>query len=249
MEVLEQTPIGELVAVNYKTATVFKKHKIDFCCQGGRTIGEACEKKGTSIGPLLRESEEVMQEKTTDTTDYQSWPLDLLADYIEKKHHRYVEQRSQEIKPFLDKLCRVHGDRHPELLEINRLFTESTGELARHMKKEELVLFPYIRKMVEVKSNGRPLTEPHFGSVENPIAMMMHEHDTEGERFRTIAKLSSDYNPPADGCNTYRVTFSLLKEFEDDLHLHIHLENNILFPKAKAMEAEMREPGQCAVPG
>ncbi|MDX5338916.1 MAG: iron-sulfur cluster repair di-iron protein [Cyclobacteriaceae bacterium] len=237
---LGQRPIGEVVADNYKTATIFKKHKIDFCCQGGRTIDEACQKQGISRWELLRDLEDVIKDDKRDTTDYQSWPLDLLADYIEKKHHRYVEQRSSEIRPFLDKICKVHGDRHPELLEINQLFTDSVGELAQHMKKEELVLFPYIRKMVDAKTAGNPLPAPHFGTVENPIAMMMHEHDVEGERFRKIAELTNEYQPPADACNTYRVSFSMLKEFEDDLHLHIHLENNILFPKAKAMEEEMK---------
>lgn len=237
MEGLEQRQIGELVAENYKLATVFKKHKIDFCCQGGRTISDACQKKGISIWEVLKDLEEVINVKSEGETDYQSWPLDLLADYIEKKHHRYVEQRSLEIKPFLDKLCKVHGDRHPELFEINGLFTSSVSALAQHMKKEELVLFPFIRKMVQAKANGQPLETPHFGTVENPVAMMMHEHDTEGERFREIARLTDDYQPPADACNTYRVTFALLQEFEDDLHKHIHLENNILFPAAKAMEA------------
>lgn len=237
---LEQRPIGEVVADNYKTATIFKKHKIDFCCQGGRTIDEACQKQGISRWELLRDLEDVIKDDKSDTTDYQSWPLDLLADYIEKKHHRYVEQRSSEIRPFLDKICKVHGDRHPELLEINQLFTDSVGELAQHMKKEELVLFPYIRKMVDAKTAGNPLPAPHFGTVENPIAMMMHEHDVEGERFRKIAELTNEYQPPADACNTYRISFSMLKEFEDDLQFHIHLENNILFPKAKAMEEEMK---------
>src|SRR5690606_7881871 len=134
---------------NYKLATVFKKHKIDFCCQGGRTISDACQKKGISIWEVLKDLEEVINVKSEGETDYQSWPLDLLADYIEKKHHRYVEQRSLEIKPFLDKLCKVHGDRHPELFEINGLFTSSVSALAQHMKKEELVLFPFIRKMVQ----------------------------------------------------------------------------------------------------
>ncbi len=239
METLEEKAIGELVAANYRTATVFKKHKIDFCCQGGRTISEACQKKGISIWPLLRELEEVMQEQGQKDIDYQNWPLDLLSDYIEKKHHRYVESRIPEIKGFLDKLCRVHGERHPELFKINGHFTASAAALSQHMKKEELVLFPYVRKMVQTRARGEVLPAPQFGRVANPIASMMEEHDNEGERFREIAELSNDYNPPADACNTYRVCFALLKEFEDDLHLHIHLENNILFPKAKGMESEL----------
>lgn len=241
MESLKNKPIGELVAENYRAATVFKKYKIDFCCQGGRTINDACERKGVDLSLLLDELDQAMQVKDTSTADYQSWPMDLLIDYIEKKHHRYVEQRTQEIIPFLNKLCRVHGERHPELFEITELFISSAGDLAQHMKKEELVLFPFIRKMVSTENQNQPLDQPQFGTVENPIATMMHEHDAEGERFRKIAALSNDYNPPADACNTYRVTYALLKEFEDDLHLHIHLENNILFPKAKAMELQLRK--------
>lgn len=238
---MENKPIGELVAENYRTATVFKKYKIDFCCQGGRTISEACERKGVDITMLVTELQEAMQKPDASVTDFQSWPLDLLADYIEKKHHRCVEQRTQEIKPFLDKLCRVHGERHPELFKINELFTISAGELAQHMKKEELILFPYIRKMVNSGKPNPGMEQPHFGSVKNPIQMIMHEHDTEGERFRQIAELSNDYNPPEDACNTYSVTFALLKEFEDDLHLHIHLENNILFPQTIAREKQLQE--------
>lgn len=240
MDSLNQKAIGELVAENYRTASVFRKHRIDFCCQGGRSIEEACQQKGISIWELLKELEVVMSESQKDTTDYKSWPMDLLADYIQKKHHRYVEQRSQEIKPFLDKLCRVHGERHPELLQINGLFTTSVSELAQHMKKEELVLFPFVRKMAAVNHAGEPVPASHFGTVENPISMMMHEHDTEGERFRKIAELSNDYTPPADACNTYRVTFALLKEFEEDLHRHIHLENNLLFPRAIALEKQLK---------
>lgn len=239
MENLKHRPIGEVVADNYRTATVFKSHKLDFCCQGGRSIEEACETKGINLGEVLKELNQVMAEPENEITDYKTWPLDLLADHIEEKHHRYVEQRSIEIAPFLDKLCRVHGERHPELFEINSQFTESISALAQHMKKEELVLFPYIRKMVQAKNNEQAISSPHFGTVENPIAMMMHEHEVEGERFREIAKLSNNYQPPADACNTYRVTYALLQEFEDDLHLHIHLENNILFPAAKALDEEL----------
>lgn len=146
-----------------------------------------------------------------------------------------METKIQEITPFLHKVVRVHGNLHPELIEIEQLFKESAGELTAHMKKEELILFPYIRKMVEAQRSGTQVQAP-FGTVHNPIRMMMHEHDSEGERFRKIAALSNNYTPPADACNTYKVTYSLLKEFEEDLHLHIHLENNILFPKSIELE-------------
>lgn len=238
MELLKENIIGELVALDYRAASVFKKHGIDFCCQGNRTIEEACNKKNIDGQIVVNELKAALQKKEQGSTDFQSWPLDLLTEYIEKKHHRYVEDKMLEIRPFLNKVCNVHGPQHPELYKINELFTEGCGELAQHMKKEELVLFSYIRKTVKAKRENSSLDQPAFGTVQNPIKMMMHEHEVEGERFRTIAELSNNYTPPADGCNTYRVTFALLQEFEEDLHLHIHLENNILFPGAIKLEEE-----------
>lgn len=231
--------IGELVAKDYRTASVFKKHSVDFCCQGNRTIEEACEKKNIDTQKVLQDLEAAMQAKSESATDYQSWPLDLLADYIEKKHHRYVKEKTHEIEPYLDKIARVHGERHPELLQIKEEFNASAAELAAHMEKEEQILFPFIRKMVDAKQDHTKVDASHFGTVKNPIQMMMNEHTVEGERFRKIEELSNNYTAPLDACNTYQVAFALLQEFEQDLHLHIHLENNILFTKAIEMEKEL----------
>jgi len=239
MNIQENQIIGELVAQDYRTASIFKKYGIDFCCQGNRTIEDACAEKKLNSELIVMDLNQLQQARTDHSTDYISWPIDLLADYIEKKHHRYVEEKTQEIKPYLDKICRVHGERHPELFEINKHFNATAGELAMHMKKEELVLFPFIRKMAKAKQEGVKIETPNFGTVQNPIQMMMDEHTTEGERFREIETLSNNYAPPHDACNTYRVTFALLKEFEQDLHLHIHLENNILFPKGIELEKEL----------
>ncbi|MNX68996.1 Iron-sulfur cluster repair protein ScdA [compost metagenome] len=236
METLERTTIGEYVAKDFRTAAVFSKYGIDFCCKGNRTIDEACEKKDVDTNTIMDEINTVLATKNDNSIDFKSWPLDLLADYIEKTHHRYVEEKTNVILPFLAKLCKVHGSSHPELFEINQLFIGCAGELAQHMKKEELILFPFIKKMVKASLTDELIEQPHFGTVENPIAMMMHEHDAEGERFRKIALLTNDYTPPADACNTYRVTFAMLAEFEEDLHKHIHLENNILFPAAAVLE-------------
>ena len=235
----ENQIIGELVAKDYRTASVFKKYSIDFCCQGNRTIEEACEKKNIDTKKVLEDLVAMMEAKSESTTDYQSWPLDLLADYIEKKHHRYVQEKTLEIQPYLDKICKVHGERHPELLKIKEEFNASAGELAAHMKKEELILFPFIRKMTKAKLENAKVDAAHFGTVKNPIQMMMSEHTVEGHRFMKIEELTNNYTPPQDACNTYRVSFALLKEFEQDLHLHIHLENNILFPKAIEIEKEL----------
>lgn len=239
MEIDQNHIIGELVAQDYRTASVFKKYGIDFCCQGNRTIQDACESKKIDAKTVLTDLQNVGSEQSNGAADYNSWPLDLLADYIEKKHHRYVESKILEIKPFLDKICKVHGGRHPELFEIQEQFNASAGELAAHMKKEEFILFPFVRKMMKAQQEGAKVTAPGFGTVGNPVQMMMDEHTMEGERFSKIEALSDRYTPPQDACNTYAVTFALLKEFEQDLHMHIHLENNILFPKAIALEKEL----------
>ncbi|MFD2824000.1 iron-sulfur cluster repair di-iron protein [Lacinutrix iliipiscaria] len=236
LDKITKKQIGQYVADDYRTAAIFSKHQIDFCCNGNRTIEDACEKKGIDSNIIMEELETVINSSTSQSIDYKSWPLDLLAEYIEKKHHRYVEEKIPVLNQFLNKLCRVHGGRHPELLKINDLFTASAGELTAHMKKEELMLFPFIKRMVKAKLENGALQSPQFGTVENPIAMMMQEHDNEGERFRKIAELTNNYNPPADACNTYKVTYAMLEEFEKDLHLHIHLENNILFPEAIKLE-------------
>ncbi|MFL1011051.1 iron-sulfur cluster repair di-iron protein [Flavisericum labens] len=244
MEILSnnaQKQIGQYVADDYRTAAIFSKYGIDFCCKGNRTIEEVCTKKNIDANQLLGELETLLNSKTNQSIDYNSWPMDLLVDYIEKKHHRYVEEKIPVLRQFLDKLCRVHGERHRELFEINELFIASAKELSAHMKKEELILFPFVKKMASAVSSQSGVEEPYFGTVENPIAMMMQEHDNEGERFRKIAELTNNYNPPADACNTYRVTYAMLDEFEKDLHLHIHLENNILFPKAVKLEQQFAE--------
>lgn len=229
-------PIGEFVADDFRTAAVFSNYGIDFCCKGHRTVEEVCNKNGVNPDELLDKLDAISNSKGNSAIDYKSWPLDLLAEYIEKTHHRYVEEKIPVLRQFLDKLCKVHGENHPELFKINELFTGCAGELSAHMKKEELILFPFIKKMVKASLDGQKLEAPHFGTVENPIAMMMDEHENEGERFRKIALLTNNYTPPADACNTYKVTFAMLDEFEKDLHLHIHLENNILFPEAAKLE-------------
>ncbi|MGQ7946676.1 iron-sulfur cluster repair di-iron protein [Flavobacterium sp. WC2509] len=238
MEILEKTTVGEYVAKDFRTAALFSKYGIDFCCKGNRTIEEVCDKKELNPDNLLHQIETILNTKNESTIDFNSWPIDLLANYIEKKHHRYIAEKIHILLPFLSKLCKVHGQQHPELFEINELFIGSVEELSQHMKKEEMILFPFIKKLVNAIIVDELMEQPHFGTVENPIDMMKHEHDAEGERFRKIAALSNNYNPPADACTTYKATFAILQEFEEDLHKHIHLKNNILFPKAIRLEKD-----------
>jgi len=239
MENLKSQSIGKFVADDFRTASVFQNYGIDFCCRGGKTINEVCESKNISADELLTKLNEVSQQPGNSNADYNNWDLDLLADHIEKKHHRYVDKTIPVLQQFLEKLCKVHGERHPELFEINELFNECAGELTMHMKKEELMLFPYIRKIALMNNDNSSYQQPPFGTVQNPIKAMMSEHAAEGDRFAKIAELTSQYTPPADGCTTYRVAFEMLNEFEKDLHLHIHLENNILFPKSITLENEL----------
>ncbi|UOE37358.1 iron-sulfur cluster repair di-iron protein [Chryseobacterium oryzae] len=229
--------IGEIVAEDFRTAAIFKKNGIDFCCKGGRTIEDACENKMLDANSIYAEIENLPQDNGG-SIDFKSWPLDLLTDYVEKTHHRYVYEKTPVLQAFLDKLCKVHGGRHPELFEIKELFDASAQDLGAHLKKEELMLFPFIKNMVKAKIDGSAIPQPPFGTVENPVNMMKHEHTVEGERLRQIAELTNEYTPPADACNTYKVTFAMLQDFENDLHKHIHLENNILFPKSIELEKE-----------
>ena len=240
MKIQSNQNIGELVAQDYRSASVFKKYGIDFCRQGNRTISDACTEKLLDVEVVLNDLSDIGNVSNSSGIDFKSWPLDLLADYIEKTHHRYVEDKSPELISYLDKICEVHGENHTELYEIKDLIQQTVGNLSQHMKKEELVLFPYIRKMEKAKRTGELLQKPSFGTIQNPINQMESEHSAEGDRFRSIETLSNNYTPPEDACNTYRVTFAMLKEFQDDLHLHIHLENNILFPKSILLEKQLR---------
>lgn len=239
MNISKDNIIGAVVAEDYRTASIFEQSGIDFCCNGNRSIEAACQESKIEIKELLsclQQTVDALPRKEDAVSDYKSWPIDLLADFIEKKHHRYASQQIPVIQSFLEKIVKVHGGRHPELAEIKTHFDACAGELTTHMKKEELMLFPFIRKMVQAISEGHKTLSAPFGTVQNPIRMMMHEHDQEGERFRKIKELSNRYTAPVDSCNTYRVAYATLQAFEDDLHLHIHLENNILFPKSIELE-------------
>jgi len=240
MKINEDITIGEIVAKDNRTASVFESLGIDFCCQGNRTIDEVCETRNIDSRDLIEDIQKVLQEsKITQVNDYNIWTLDKLALHIEEKHHKYVEKQIPVIKQYLDKICTVHGKQHTELFIVQELFNASAGELSMHMKKEELVLFPFIYKMVKFKKENKPYEIPGFGTVQNPIQMMMDEHDNEDERFRQINKITQNYRIPDDACESYRACFAYLQEFDEDLHLHIHLENNILFPKAIELEKQL----------
>lgn len=239
MKISGEMTLGEVVTEDYRAAAVFESFGVDFFCKGNQTLHQVCETKGIELTTLEADIKLARENKQADENDYKIWGLDKLATHIEQKHHKYVEQQTVIIKEYLIKICEAHSKNHTELLEVQKLFNVSTGEFVMHMKKEEFMLFPFIKRMVKAKNNNEKVNQPHFGSVKTYVEKMMHEHDNEGEHIETISKITQNYKIPADACATYKACLASLKEFEQDLHLHIHLENNILFPKAIELEENM----------
>jgi len=236
-EQAEET-LGDIVAKDLSKAEVFKKYGLDFCCGGKKTVKEACAEKGVDFRKVQKELQN--SDKTSVTTrplPYNDWSLDFLADYIVNTHHSYVKKTIPDIRTYADKVAKVHGAHHPELLKINKLAQEVCEEMSSHMVKEETVLFPYLKQLVAAKNNGTEKVK--FGNletVETPISMMEMEHEVVGNNMEEIREISNNYQIPDDGCASYSFLFKTLDEFENDLHIHVHLENNILFPKALDME-------------
>lgn len=240
MTINQDTLLSTIVTHNYKMASVLNRYDLDFCCNGDRPLGSACQTANIPLEKVLSELEQWIDNEA-EAQDYQTWNIAKLSDHIYRKHHRYVESTIPEIKQHLAKIVQVHGQKHPELAEIEAIFEQAAGELVMHMKKEEFMLFPYFKRLEAARQAGQNIASPQFKRLATPIAVMHQEHETEGAAFRKIAELSNHYTPPDDACNTYRLTFTMLQEFENDLHEHIHLENNILFKKAIAMEARLAE--------
>jgi regulator of cell morphogenesis and NO signaling len=229
MKNLTTLSLGDIVKQNYKAAQVLERFELDFCCMGHQTLDSG----------LVIDALEEINIYGGDGVDFGSWPLDLLADYIYQKHHRYIEEKTPQIKQYLDKLYAVHGHNHPELEQIRQLFNEIARELSIHVKMEELILFPYIQQMVQSKQSNTPLRIPDFGTLYSPVQRMKSDYMNEGKKLVKICSLTNNYTPPPDACNTYQVTFELLQEYERDMHMHIHLENNILFAKSIQLEGEL----------
>lgn len=223
---MKTNTIGEIVAQDYRTAAVFKEAGIDFCCGGKKTIAAACNEKGIDEEDLLGRLEEVRATSIDNNHNFNEWDPGFLCDYIINVHHSYVRRNLPELLAYTEKIARVHGDRHPELYEVADLFSAVNDELLPHLDKEEKILFPAIKDMLKTGS------ERSAGIVKSEISGLSGEHESAGDAMDRIKELTQNYKVPADACNTYRVSLGLLEEFENDLHTHVHLENNIVFPKA-----------------
>lgn len=236
MLIQKESKIGNIVAENFRTAQIFEDYGIDFCCGGKKSVSEACGEKGINPDELTGKLTELTRNQNNTHNDYNSWELDFLIDYIINNHHGYVKKSLPVISGHAEKVVLKHGTNHPEVIKISELFSGIKAELEAHMQKEELMLFPYIKNLVEAERKSFKIPLPPFGSIENPIQVMEAEHDSAGNAIGEINSLSSSYTLPEDACATFGVLYQELKDFEDDLHTHIHLENNILFPKAIELE-------------
>jgi regulator of cell morphogenesis and NO signaling len=218
--------VGEIVANDFRAAEIFKNANIDFCCGGNKSLSDSCKEKGLDPEVLAEEITKLEELPPNQSQNFKDWELGFLCDYIQNTHHKYVLKTLPELVFYTQKLASVHGENHPELHQIAGLITVINEELLKHLKMEEEVLFPAIKKALSDHS------AENKALIRSEIDRMSGEHEFAGGSMDQINVISNNYKVPADGCNTYHVGFKLLHEFEDDLHNHVHLENNILYPKA-----------------
>lgn len=239
MEILESQAVGEIVAEDYRTAAVFKKYGIDFCCGGKNTLSNACESKGLDINKVLQEIDGLSR-PDGNQHNFNEWSLSFLTDYIINNHHHFVRTKLPEIKVYAKKVAAVHGRSYPVLLEMRDTFMKLKDEMLSHLDSEEAILFPYIKKMEEAQRNGNaPDREQQAETAARAIQMMEEEHEEAGSLMAQLEVMSNGFTPPEDACATFRIYFQNLEAFQDDLHQHVHLENNILFPKALELEKQI----------
>jgi regulator of cell morphogenesis and NO signaling len=230
-------------ALSMPNATrLFEQLGIDYCCGGNRSLRDACTQVGTSVENILNR----LQENQASAAEPSASPdlsagLAALVEHIVSKHHGYLKQEIPRLQQLLKKVVAVHGKNRTELARIQQTFLGLSAELESHMMKEERILFPYVVELEVAAKHGSTPRKPMFGTVSNPVHMMELEHESAGAALKTIRETSSDYNPPADACFSYKTLYSALKEFEADMHQHVHLENNILFPIAINLEKQINK--------
>jgi regulator of cell morphogenesis and NO signaling len=225
--------VGEIAAESPAAIRVFEKHGIDFCCGGKIPVAEACSRKGLDAVALLAEIDQATQTPAGDQTDWLAASLPALIDHILDTHHAYMKVQLPRVAALLAKVLQAHSDRHGEMLRaVAAVYGPMKAELDGHLAKEEMVLFPLVRAL----DGGAKAGSFHCGSVQNPIRVMWMEHDSAGEALAELRRLTNDYTAPEDACNTFKALYFELADMERDLHRHIHLENNILFPRAIALE-------------
>jgi regulator of cell morphogenesis and NO signaling len=231
MNELKSKTLAQIVTEDHRAAAVFEKFHLDFCCKGKRTLEQACTENKLEPEMIVSELLRAEQVKATSVIPFEQYSLTHLADHIVSNHHVYVKNEMPAILMYLQKIAAKHGGRHPEMIKVFELFADMKNEMDMHMVKEEKVLFPRIKELEKYRMAG---DEINFSilHLQSPISMMEEEHEHAGAAMAEIRKLTNNYTAPDDACTTYRLSFAALEAFEQDLHQHIHLENNILFPKS-----------------
>ncbi|MCG3160771.1 MAG: Iron-sulfur cluster repair protein ScdA [Acidobacteria bacterium] len=238
MSVNAMNTVRELAATSPGATRVFERVGIDYCCGGGLTLADACQTSGISVDDVVRSLEEAERAVQPGETNWMTESLAALSSHIVETHHVFTREELFRLERLLDKVCARHGENHPELIKLREPFLAMKQDLLPHMLKEEQVLFPYIERMERAVIGGRNIQPPFFVTVRNPVRMMMTEHDAVGDLLREMRSLTSDYALPPDACMSYQTLYQSLAAIEADLHQHIHLENNILFPRAIDMESK-----------
>src|SRR5512146_455646 len=233
-----QRTVAEIALERPQAAAIFEKLGIDYCCGGRKPLAAACEMAGIDVNRVadLLESTAGTDQSDAETINWKDRSLATLINHIVQKHHAYCREESLRLEPLLAKVASKHGERHPEIVRVQELFTSLRNELSMHLMKEEQMLFPYIIALEASVTNESVLPRAPFGTVQNPVRMMVEEHDSAGHLIKEIRELSRDFTAPDDGCISYKALYQGLEAFEADLHQHIHLENNLLFPRAIALE-------------
>jgi regulator of cell morphogenesis and NO signaling len=233
--ITEQTSdrtVGEFVAENYRAAKVFEKYGIDFCCGGNVALAAICENKWINLAAITKELEAVKSEPIERSQNYASWEMPFLADFIINAHHSYIKGNISQIAVYTHKIAAVHGANHPEVIKIAAIFDKIAADMVVHLGEEEEVFFPAIKRADAARKAGAAPVAKDIEMIKKSLAKLGHEHEEIGDAMHAIRHLAKEYAIPGDVCNTFVVTYQKLKEFEDDLHKHVHLENNILFIKA-----------------
>lgn len=237
MAIDPNTTVAQIALENPKSAAIFEKLGIDYCCGGRKPLQEACQAAGLDPAEVLASLQQINPaEQPQEPAEYNKESLAGLVYHIVRKHHAYCREEGERLEALATKVATKHGENHPELQNVRSLFLQLRQELTLHMMKEERMLFPYIVRLEEAAAlRTAPPLSP-FGSVQNPVRMMVQEHDVAGTLLKQISDATGGYQVPDSACNSFQAFYAGLDAFEKDLHQHIHLENNLLFPKAIALE-------------
>ena len=233
-----ETTVREVALQVPESTRLFERLKIDYCCAGNQPLAQACASAGIDVDSVMEMLTEVTRANSLDESarGFQNLSLPALITHILDTHHVFTKSEMNRLEALAGKVINAHGANHPELIQLGELFKQLCADLRPHMFKEEQVLFPYILAMAEAAGHNRPGPFAPFGTVNNPVRVMMREHDAVGQILRELRALTSDYKVPPDACISYQTLYEAMENFEKDLHQHIHLENNVLFPKALELE-------------